>query len=251
MIESPAFSNRTEFQYAQLYFVIRIATQGTILHGEQRKSASRDARLWPAAWSTFSRRDTRTISFDHLADGHAGRNDSLGLRACGQRHMVRVHFGDLRRSARGAVRQPILPLLRLAWLALLLCIDDPAAVIRGHRRLEPAAGLRCHRIERHWRFLSLRQSFSARRNGTADDRSVARTSGHWNFDLDRLARRKNLRAADALDRGGLGIADPDCRRTGPHAERSAHRFASVAAAGHDWGRPAARVGTRPLQFRGF
>src|SRR6267378_1091884 len=117
---------------------------------------------------------------------HSGHYTS-GLRIGWQRHVARLCFGDLCHLARRLVREQVCALLGVARLALLLRFDGSPVSVRRHRRLELAARLCCHWIERDWRLLSLRKSIVARCDGPRRLRCPSGNFSYGNIRLDCLA----------------------------------------------------------------
>ena len=112
-------------------------------------------------------------------------------------------------------------LFGVSRLVVYVCCDDVAALARRDGRLESAAGLYGHGIERDRRLLSLRECAAARRHGA---RILGRCVGHARdrrFDLDRISRREDFRAPDVVDRSDVGIGDCDCRDSAAGAPRLA------------------------------
>src|SRR5712671_6158542 len=72
-------------------------------------------------------------------------------------------------------------------LALLLRFDGSPVSVRRHRRLELAARLCCHWIERDWRLLPLRKSIVARCDGPRRLRCPSGNFSYGNIRLDCLA----------------------------------------------------------------
>ena len=195
----------------------------SVLRKRKAAGASRDDRLWTSEGRPLAHRDSRAIGFDHLADGNSGGDNSPGLRAGGQWDVAGVRAGNVRDLSRGAVREQIRALLGFARVALFVRGDGPAAVARRDHRVEPAARLRRDGIERDRRLLSLRKHPTPRCDGARHVDRLPGAAGDRRFDVDRLARRENLGATDAMDRNRLRILDSAGGDARPGAAWLAHR----------------------------
>ena len=153
--------------------------------------------------SAFADGNAGAIRLHDCADHHPVGNDSAGLRAGRQRHLARLHSGDggdllvalvRRRFARyssspgslytyaSMILPPWLAAIA-AWSLLLAYVATGSSVIGG--------------------FYQYANLTAARHHGPRISRGPARHHRHRHLHVDRVARRKNFRAPDAVDRSCL------------------------------------------------
>ena len=223
--------------------------KGTAFEGDDHASKFAVGRLWIKAGSPFPDGNAGAVGFHHRAHNDAGGYHSTSLRTGWQRHLARLCAGDGGDSSGGVMHQPLRALLGFARLALYLRFDDSSAVARGHCRVEPVARIHRHRVERYRRVLPLRQLAASRCHRPRHFRGFPGAACHRHLHRNRLARRQNLGAADAVDRSGFGFVDFDRGGARSSAPRPAFGLDSASIARDDGKRAAAGLGAGALQLR--